>query len=277
MSPKKWWPRLRAQRKSVFTSAPLHAAGSEDWSLEPGVLEFIEGFVTRDSVTAETGAGSSTVLIASKGGRHHAVTPSQREVDDIRSLCRERQIDDTRVQFHVGYSQDVLPHLALPPLDLVIVDGGHGIPVPFIDWCYLAPRLKPGGMLVVDDTHLWTGRVLCDFLRAEWQWEMESSFTKAMIFRKKGDPVITDWAGQPFLVANSRLPATWSRIANTMHGHVTGIDAALDHAEQQGPANGDTIEDLLWVEGELLDSVRRIEALIAMKSMDHGTDKSTPT
>jgi hypothetical protein len=244
----------------------LHDAGTDNWGIEAAVLSFLEERVTPEWTTVETGAGMSTVLFAEKGCTHVTVTTSDDEIARIRAHCRERQIDDGRVQFIVGSSVDVLPGLALPPLDLVMIDGGHGFPVPFVDWCYLAPRLKPGGLLIIDDVWLWTGAVLGDFLRAEWQWELVRTFGKAVAFRKLGDPVINDWGGQPYLMARSKLPPDWQWSCNTLHGHVVGLEATLDQLERQGALNQESIENLQWVEGELLDFVRRIEGVCARKA-----------
>jgi hypothetical protein len=248
-----------------FRTALLHNEGKEDWALEYAVLEYIDESVNADSVTAETGAGLSTVLLASKGCQHHAVTPSASEIEAIHAVCRERGIDATGVTFHVGNSEDVLPHLSIPPLDLVIIDGGHGFPIPFVDWCYLAPRLKVGGILIVDDIQLWTGRVLSEFLRAEMRWAFVRLFAKTMVFRKNSDPVLNDWGHQPYLMANSQVPADWRWRTNELHGHVSAIRNVLDQIAQQGSENADKVERLRSVEAELMDCCRRIAALCEAK------------
>lgn len=243
----------------------LHDQGTDNWGLEQAVLDFLEARVTADSVTAETGVGMSTILLARKGCTHYAVTPSEEEIQRVRDACRIDAIDDTNVHFIAGNSQDVLPHLSLPALDLAIIDGGHGMPIPFVDWCYLAPRLKVGGLLVVDDVWLWTGAVLADFMRAEWPWQEVRTFEKAVAFQKTGEQVLDDWGGQPFVTARSRLPTDWPWHCNSLHGHIVALQATLESLERQGHAGPETIENLQFVEGELLDCVRRIEGLCAAR------------
>ncbi len=264
----RWFRRRTPVREHNEPLPLLHDAGTANWGLEAGVLAFIDELVSRDSVTAETGIGMSTVLLAGKGCEHYAITSSEAEVAEVQTLCHQRGIDDSKVRFMVGNSQDVLPHLTMPALDVAIIDGGHGMPIPFVDWCYLAPRLKVGGILVVDDVWIWTGAVLRDFMRAEWQWELVRTFGKAVAFRKKQDPVMLDWGGQPYLMARSRVPPDWKWNCNTLHGHIAAIDATLAQIERQGKANAETIDNLQWVEGELLDCVRRIEGICARKAAE---------
>ncbi|MEQ1693172.1 MAG: class I SAM-dependent methyltransferase [Gemmatimonas sp.] len=265
------WFRQRAPIPAPRAPAPrLHAGESDNWGLEANALQYLDGLVTRQSVTAETGAGMSTILFAEKGCEHYAITPSEQEVSAIKEQCRQRGIDDANVRYCLGFSQDILPQLRLPELDLVIIDGGHGFPIPFVDWCYLAPRLKIGGILLIDDIWLWTGTVLADFLRAEWQWELVQTFDKAVAFRKKQAAVITDWGAQPFVMARSNVPTDWKWTCNALHGHIAGLDAALALTERQGDANAETIETLQWVERELLDGVRRIEGICARKIASDG-------
>lgn len=266
MSPLERWWRRRAPVSEPARLPALHRDGTDNWGLEPAVLAFLEQHTTAATVSLETGAGMSTLVLARKGGLHHVITPSADEIDRIRAECAAAGIDTSRVTFMQGLSQNILPTLALPSLDLAIIDGGHGMPVPFVDWCFLAPALKVGGILIVDDTQVWTGATLCDFLRAEWQWETLETFRKAVAFRKVAEPVFRDWSGQPFVAARSSVPSGWPWWNNALHGHVAGLDAVLEEIEALGDRNADSIVDLQWVEGELLDCVRRIEGICAAKS-----------
>ncbi len=132
--------------------------------LSPEILHFIETRVDADSATLETGSGASTVLFAMKRTRHIAITPDAQEVERVTGYCREHGVDHERVQFVVDCSEQALPRLATPPLDLVVIDGRHGFPAPYIDWYYTAPKLKIGGLLVVDDTWIYACQILRDFL-----------------------------------------------------------------------------------------------------------------
>ena len=123
------------------TPPALHGEG-EFWGIAWEALEWLEANVVEGMTTLETGAGASTIVFTARGATHEAVTPDPAEEERIRRACRDRNIDDSRLTFHIGRSQDVLPTLPPRDLDLVLVDGAHGFPYPVLDWWHLAPRLK---------------------------------------------------------------------------------------------------------------------------------------
>ena len=119
----------------------------------------------------------------------------------IRAYRAAHAVDLGGVRFAIGRSEDVLPTLSLRDLDVALIDGGHGFPTPFVDWCYMAQPLRVGGLLVIDDIHLWTGRVLRDFLREEPGWTMRAEFPmRAVVFEKTAPmPALPEWFAQPFV------------------------------------------------------------------------------
>ena len=130
------------------------------WQLGRDVLSFIATHIHQGSRTLEVGAGVSTVLFALREAQHTCIVPEEKEVARIKAFCREHRIPLGKVTFEVDVSDRGLPRLDVTDLDLVLIDGAHGFPVPFLDWYYTAERLKVGGLLVVDDTQIWTGHVL---------------------------------------------------------------------------------------------------------------------
>lgn len=174
--------------------------------LSRAMLEFIEAHARADGCTLETGAGYSTVAFAITGVTHTAIQPDARQVRAIREFCEDHGINLDRVSFEVGPSDRILPSLRCPPLDLALIDGLHGFPAPLIDWAYIAPLLRVGGLLIVDDTDIWTGGVLRDFLVAEPDWQLETELVpRAAVFRKTGAGAgMKDWPSQPYVVAATR-------------------------------------------------------------------------
>ena len=195
-------------------------------SLEPSVAELlaacpaIHGNLTRglsedtlayldDNVkdgwrTLETGSGLSTLIFASKRSHHLCVTPFRDEADHIVSYCRQQSVATDRLSFAIGFSHYVLPILTdLGPLDLVLVDGGHGFPIPFVDWLYCAPKIRLGGVVIVDDTQIWTGGVLKDFLTSDPDWELEICFERGVAFRKVNEYREKEWNEQPYVLSRS--------------------------------------------------------------------------
>jgi len=188
-------PRVHAD-----DSGRVHA----EWALTAETLRFLQRTVRRGDRTVETGAGVSTVLFALLGSWHTAITPEAAEASRIQRYCQQREIPDERLMFEIGLSQDVLPKWPGESLDLVLIDGSHAFPVPFLDWYYTAGRIRLGGLLVVDDTRLWTGRVLSDFLLAEVAWDQVIALDNSAVFRKtrEFDPVAS-WVRQPYVTGRS--------------------------------------------------------------------------
>jgi predicted O-methyltransferase YrrM len=202
-------PATSRTLESVLDDHPhFHVDGdgvSRTWQASDKVLRFIDANTGPGMRTLETGEGVSTVLFALKGCRHVAVTPNGDAVKRIREYCAGGDISLADVNFVEAPSDAVLPGLDTGELDLVLVDGGHGFPLPFIDWHYLAPRLRDGGLLIVDDTQLWTGRVLKEFLLAEPGWALVEDFApRATIFRKtRGAAAGREWTDQPYVARRS--------------------------------------------------------------------------
>jgi hypothetical protein len=148
--------------------------------------------------TLETGAGASTLVFAAAGTEHEAVTPVEAERERILAECDRRGISTDRVTFRIGPSQEVLPRLEPHPLDLVLVDGAHGFPYPILDWWFLAPWLRVGGLLAVDDCYLPPVGALVDFLRAGSSWEVAATpGRRTVVFRKLAETEPeAEWSGE---------------------------------------------------------------------------------
>lgn len=175
--------------------------------LTEAALTFIYENINDQCNTLETGCGLSTVVFALTGSRHTVIAPAPSEFEVTKSYCRERGIPTDQIDFIAEPSQKVLPALESPPLDLVLIDGGHGFPTPYVDWFYTAGKLKKGGFLIVDDVWLWSCQILRDFLNEQPQWKLvEEHGGRTTIFRKLEDgSEWLEWTEQP-------LPARGGRI-----------------------------------------------------------------
>ena len=175
------------------------------WGLPVDVLRFLHDESSDLSRTLETGAGLSTIIFAMRRTQHTCVVPDQVQVERITEYCRTNAIPVDRVTFHVAPSEIVLPRLDRGDLDLVLIDGRHAFPTPFLDWYYAAGLMKIGGLVVVDDTQLWTGQVLRQFLSVEPDWGLEREFTKTVVFRKlREGGHAKEWTDQPFMASGDR-------------------------------------------------------------------------
>jgi len=178
-------------------------AGSANYAITRDVCQWISDTVPCGARTLETGCGYSTVSFACRSGSHAVYSPFAGEHDLIRRWCREQGITTDHVAFVAQPSQQALPSRQRSPLDFVLIDGDHAFPAPFIDWYYLAEDVVPGGILLVDDTHLTTGRILRDFLIAEChRWRFERELGKTAVFRRVAPAPVAigmSWEHQPFV------------------------------------------------------------------------------
>jgi predicted O-methyltransferase YrrM len=175
--------------------------------LLPGdALRFIHRQLDGSGASLETGCGCSTVVFAMTGARHTVIAPLRSEFDVLREYCAARAISTERVDFVAGPSQTILPGLDTGPLDLVLIDGCHGFPAPYLDWFYTAGALRIGGYLIVDDTWIWSCQILRDFLAAQPEWELVEEYRdRTAVFRKLAHGAeLLDWNEQPLVATAGR-------------------------------------------------------------------------
>jgi predicted O-methyltransferase YrrM len=180
-------------------SAPpgLHGR-SEFWGLAWEALAFLERTVRPGMATLETGAGASTIVFAAAGAEHEAVTPSQHEADRILAECERRGISTGTLTFRIGSSAEILRDWEPRELDLVLVDGAHAFPYPTLDWWYLAPHLKAGGLMLLDDAYMPPVGAVLDHLRHSDAWRIEPPVSfRTAVARKLADETIDgEWKGR---------------------------------------------------------------------------------
>jgi predicted O-methyltransferase YrrM len=197
---------------------------------DPRMLRRIASSVRDGSRTLETGAGLSTLVFAVAGCEHTCVVPFVEEVERIRGWCEANGVPTDRLRFETARSEEVVPRLARDGLlDLVLIDGGHGFPTPFVDWWYAGRRLRVGGLLIIDDTHLWTGAVLRDFLAEQPAWEVVEvlPMRAAVLRRVAEDPAHEEWVDQPYVRRRS--------FAFGARGRVRQAVRVLDLVRREGP------------------------------------------
>jgi Methyltransferase domain len=174
-------------------SPPRLHGRAEFWGLAWEALAFIEQTVRPGMATLETGAGASTIVFAASGADHETVTPSAEEAERIEAECARRGISTARVAFRIGPSHEVLPGWAPRPLDLVLVDGAHGFPYPTLDWWYLAPHVKVGGLVLLDDAYMPPVASVLDHLRRSSAWTVERAPSYRTAVARKLDDEIPAW------------------------------------------------------------------------------------
>ncbi len=188
----------------LLASPPnIHNARARTWGIAHRLAEFLDQHVDRGLVTLETGSGLSTLVILRKGvARHIAITPETDGFAVIREFCAQHDIPTTAFEPVPRGSEEFLPSTSLPALNLVLVDGNHAFPLPFIDWYYTADQLVVGGLMTIDDIQLTMGRLLADFMDADPKWErVLYEERRFVVFRKVQHPIHKGgWTGQPYVV-----------------------------------------------------------------------------
>jgi len=207
--------RLRASPPGI------HGSGDEYWGLAWPALEWLERELREGMATVETGSGASTIVFAAAGTDHVAVTPDPDEEARVRAACRELDVSSDRVSFEVGYSHDVLPRLSDRALDLALLDGAHGFPYPILDWWNVAPRLKVGGRMLLDDAYMPPVAVVLDHTRSSTTWEVEDAISyRTVVLRKLDDELPPfDWEGERLggHMTFRYLPPRERAVASTRH------------------------------------------------------------
>jgi predicted O-methyltransferase YrrM len=198
--------RLLADPPSIHeldTSAkPRHGL----WSSATECYRYLAVACHEGSRTLETGSGLSTVLFALLRTEHICITPVRAEVDRILAYCSSHAIDVSAVEFIVDKSSSALPGLNRGPLDLVLIDGSHGFPVPIIDWFFAGAMLRQSGVIVVDDLNLPSVSLVREFLDADQRWvRHQRAPTWGSWARISTGGLDEDWWEQPFYRPSPRL------------------------------------------------------------------------
>jgi Methyltransferase domain len=167
----------------------LHGGGTTSVGLAWDALAWLETNVDATMSTLETGCGLSTAVFAAGGANHVTITPATDEFERLARYCESEGISLDRVRFIPEPSHVALPALSEDgPLDLALIDGAHGFPYPALDWFYIAPRLRIGGRVLVDDAHLPSVNVLVRYLRLNESWALEANLgARTPCFRKLDD------------------------------------------------------------------------------------------
>jgi caffeoyl-CoA O-methyltransferase len=147
---------IEETRKALPDDASMQVAPEQAAFLR--ILASVMG--VRRAVEVGTFTGLSSLSIArgmADGGRLICFDISEEFTSVARRYWERAGVDD-RIELRVGPAADRIGELpAEPHLDLVFIDADKaGYPT---YWNELVPRVRPGGLLLVDNT-LWSGRVI---------------------------------------------------------------------------------------------------------------------
>ena len=81
----------------------------------------------------------------------------------------------------------------------------------------LLPVMEPGGIIVVDDTQLWTGAVLRDFLEADDDWTRVIQLPRTSAYRLEKPFQYKEWGAQTLTRSRSTLPILQAKMRSAIH------------------------------------------------------------
>jgi predicted O-methyltransferase YrrM len=190
----------------------LHHWG-EEWStggLNGEQLRFLHEVASRQLGVprpriVETGAGNSTIVFLMAKAQRVLTFALEPELETrIRGYCETNGVDAQSLEFIVGRSELTLPLAAMNNVghfDMALIDGGHGWPTVFIDFCFLNLMLRRGGVLLVDDIQLHSVREVARLTDEQPQFERIKNVGKLYAWRKiTDDNFLPDFGGQPYVV-----------------------------------------------------------------------------
>jgi hypothetical protein len=160
----------------------------------------------------ETGAGNSSLMFMMLGcSSVTAIAPDEKLGARIRKEAAERGVDDSVLRYIEERSEVALPRLALEEqarCDIAFIDGNHGWPSVFVDFCYLNMMMVPDAVLFVDDVQLYSCAQLMLLLKEQPGFELVSVVSKLATFRKRTKRrFLPDWLEEPFVVSNTSFVA----------------------------------------------------------------------
>lgn len=162
------------------------------------------------SAIVETGAGLSTALFLAKGfGSVTSIAPDLFLERNIIRWCAKNGISTEPLRFRMNRAEIELPRLVESlgiheRIDVALIDGDHGWPNVFVDFCYLNMALRTGGLIIFDDCNVYPVAECVNFLREEPGWEVVGSFSKMTAFRRKTAERFTSGAGRRYLVRKTK-------------------------------------------------------------------------
>lgn len=156
----------------------------------------------------ETGAGNSTITFLQLPLVEQVVSiaPDAGLRDRIAAYCSEHGINVAPLDFRVERSEVELPTIALasangataPGFDVTLIDGGHGWPTVFVDFCYTNVMMRAGALLFLDDLQIYSVTELSRLLAMQPGFTLREEIGKLQVWEKEDN--------RPFLPEHSREP-----------------------------------------------------------------------
>ncbi|MEQ8841473.1 MAG: class I SAM-dependent methyltransferase [Acidimicrobiales bacterium] len=167
----------------------------------------IEHFPSGSVNFIETGAGASTLtFLQTSPGRVLSIAPDEELRDRITNYCADVGITVDSLEYVLDRSERALPPIAFDNqrFDVGLIDGGHGWPTVFVDFCYVNMMMRRGALLIIDDLQLHSVAELGRLLEQQQEFELVEDLGKLQVFRKSVDRrFLPDHNGEPYINGRS--------------------------------------------------------------------------
>jgi hypothetical protein len=180
------------------------STGGSSLGIDEKTCRELNGRLKSGMNTLEIGAGLSTIIFAASGSQHTCIMPDKALADRVQDYCRSASIDTNNIRFIISKSCDVIHQLSPSAYDFILIDGCHGFPSVFVDFCYAAKALKLGGTLIVDDLHIYTCDLIACFMQSDPGWNVELMTARVAVATKIADTIDNEWVNQRFVVLRSK-------------------------------------------------------------------------
>lgn len=194
--------------------ATWNTGGFQPFQLR-GIHQLVKDhFPDRPVSVLETGAGNSTITFLQLPlERLVSIAPASDLLDRILAYCAEHEIDTARLDFRLARSEVELPAIAFGVagageaaptgalFDVVLIDGGHGWPTVFVDFCYANYMMRAGGLLFLDDTQIYSVAELSRLLEAQPGFTLKENLQKLQVWEKDDNQrFLPAHSGQPYIL-----------------------------------------------------------------------------
>jgi len=172
----------------------------------------------------ETGSGKTTLLFSHLSACHKVFSLDS-GTGSVRNVQESALFNAAAVEYVEGPTQRTLPAYDFAQqLDIALLDGPHGYPFPDLEYYFVYPHLRSGGVLLVDDTHIPTIRRMFEILAADAMWDVEDVVGNLAILRRTAHPAVSPeedgWWKQGY---NAALVQRANGQADTGAGRLVGM------------------------------------------------------
>lgn len=184
------------------------------------------------SHSVETGSGKTTLLF-SHLSNDHLVFAMDAGNNSMSQVKKSPLFNSRNVTFVDGPSQVTLPrHTFLNKVQIALIDGPHGYPFPDLEYYYLYPIIKTGGLLIVDDIQIPSIGRMYEIIKADAMFDLLEVVGYTAFFKRTAEPLIDPQSDSWWLQGYNR--PYYEQITSPRQG-VNTLQKALHYLAGQTP------------------------------------------